>query len=137
MKKLRMFLANLGYFRPLWPLVTPPMGIMYLAAYLRTKFDLKIKLVNQRESNCTNEELARQAIEFEADIVGFSSLTAFGHALAPLTQMVRAGLPKALILLGGPHITSFGAKALADTAANAAVGGGGGTGVRADHSGSF
>jgi len=121
MKKFRMFLANLGYCRPLWPLVTPPMGIMYLAAYLRTKFDLDIKLVNQRESNCTNEELARQAIEFEADIVGFSSLTAFGHALAPLTRMVRAGLPKALILLGGPHITSFGAQALADTAANAAV----------------
>jgi anaerobic magnesium-protoporphyrin IX monomethyl ester cyclase len=121
MKKLRMFLANLGRCRPVWPLVTPPLGIMYLAAYLRTRFDLDIRLVNQRESNCTNEELARQAIEFEADIVGFSSLSAFGHTLAPLTQTVRAGLPKALIVLGGPHITSFGAKALADTAANAAV----------------
>jgi radical SAM superfamily enzyme YgiQ (UPF0313 family) len=121
MKKLRMFLANIGHRRLLHPLVTPPMGIMYLAAYLRTKFDLDIKLVNQRESNCTNEELARQAIEFDADIVGFGSLTPFGHGFAPLTRMVRAGLPNALILLGGPHITSFGAKALADTAANAAV----------------
>jgi len=106
---------------------------MYLAAYLRTKFDLDIKLVNQREINCTNEELARQAIEFDADIVGFGALTPFGHGFVPLTRMVRAGLPNALILLGGPHITSFGAKALADTAANAAVEGRG-TGVRANHS---
>jgi len=26
MKKLRMFLANLGHHRPLYPLVTPPMA---------------------------------------------------------------------------------------------------------------
>ena len=119
--RLRMFLANLGHHRLLTPLVSPPMGIMYLAAYLRTKFDLDIQLANQRESNCTNEELARQAIDFEADIVGFGSLTPSGHGFAPLTQMVRAGLPKALILLGGPHVSSFGARVLADTAANAAV----------------
>ena len=42
MKKLRMFLANIGHRRPLYPLVTPPMGIMSLAAYLRTKFDMDI-----------------------------------------------------------------------------------------------
>jgi anaerobic magnesium-protoporphyrin IX monomethyl ester cyclase len=121
MKKLRMFLANLGHRRLLYPMVTPPMGIMYLASYLRTKFDLDIQLANQRESNCSNEELARQAVDFAADIVGFSSLTPSGHGFAPLTRMVRAGLPKALIVLGGPHVTSFNVKALADTAANAAV----------------
>jgi anaerobic magnesium-protoporphyrin IX monomethyl ester cyclase len=119
--RLRMFLANIGHHRLLAPLVTPPMGIMYLAAYLRTKFDLDIRLANQRESNCTNEELARQAIDFEADIVGFGSLTNSGHGFAPLTQMVRAGLPNALILLGGPHVSSFGARAFADTAANVAI----------------
>jgi len=123
MKKLRMFLANIGRRRTLYPLVSPPMGIMYLAAYLRKQFDMDIKLVNQRECNCTNEELARQAIDFESDIVGFGSLTPSGHGFAPLTQMVRAGLPDALILLGGPHISSFGVKAIEDTAANAAVSG--------------
>ena len=123
MKKLRMFLANIGHHRLLAPLVSPPMGIMYLAAYLRTKFDLDIQLANQRESNCTNEELARQAIDFEADVVGFGSLTPSGHGFAPLTRMVRARLPNALILLGGPHVSSFGARALADTDANAAIAG--------------
>ena len=121
MKKMRMFLANIGRRRPLFPMVTPPMGIMYLAAYLRTKFDLDIKLVNQRESHCTNEELARQAIDFGADIVGFGSLTPSGHGFAPLTRMVREGLPSALIVLGGPHVSSFRAKVMADTDANAAV----------------
>ena len=47
MKKLRMFLANIGHHRLLAPLVSPPMGIMYLAAYLRTRFDLDIKLATE------------------------------------------------------------------------------------------
>ena len=77
--------------------------------------------MNQRESHCTNEELARQAVDFGADIVGLGSLTPSGHGFAPLTRMVREGLPGALIVLGGPHVSSFRAKAMADTAANAAV----------------
>ena len=48
MKKLRVFLANIGVFRAGFPLVTPPMGLLYLAGYLRTKFDLEIQIVNQR-----------------------------------------------------------------------------------------
>ena len=42
--RLRMFLANIGHHRLLAPLVTPPMSILYLAAYLRTRFDLDIRV---------------------------------------------------------------------------------------------
>jgi len=122
MKPLRMFLANVGRRKPmLFPEVMPPMGVLYLAAYLRTKFDLTLEVVNQRMDNCSNDELARRAVEFRADVVGFGSMTPPAHALGELTGKVRAALPNALILLGGPHVSAFGARALEGNAADAAV----------------
>ncbi len=123
MKRLKLFLANVGRRHALYPLATPPMGIMSLAAYLRTKFDLEIRLVNQRADNISYEELAKQVVDFAPDVVGFGTLTPFGYALGPLTRAVRDAFPEALILLGGPHSSSFRAKILEDTAADAAVAG--------------
>ena len=75
MKKLRIFLANIGLFRATYPMVSPPMGLLYLAGYLRTKFDLDIRIVNQRAERYSNEELLRRIIEFQPDVVGFETLT--------------------------------------------------------------
>jgi len=120
-KRLRLFLANVGQRQAMYPLATPPMGILCLAAYLRTRFDLDIQLVNQRAEDWSTEELARRTIEFQPDIVGFGTLTPWAYALGPLTRAVRQGCPDALILLGGPHISAFGARAMEDTDADAAV----------------
>jgi len=121
MKRLRLFLANVGRRTILYPFTTPPMGILYLAAYLRTKFDLDIKLVNQRAENYTEDEVARQAVAFQADVVGFGTLTTSGRAFCELTRKVRQGLPNALILLGGPHTWAFQEKVMEGTEADAAV----------------
>lgn len=123
MKRLRLFLVNVGRRTLEYFLTTPPMGIMYLAGYLRTKFDMDIRLLDQRAENCSNDEVAARAIAFEADIVGFGTITTNAHMLGELTRKVRDGLPGALIVLGGPHPTAFGAEAMADTVADAAVSG--------------
>ncbi len=123
MKPLRLFLANVATPTPTYPQVTPPMGILYLAAYLRTKFDMDIKLVNQRLEKFSMDELVRQAVEFDADVVGFSCLTPSGHHLGPLSRAVRAHLPEALILFGGPHCQAMGAAVMDGADADAAVAG--------------
>ncbi len=97
------------------------MGILYLAGYLRTKFDLDIRLVNQRADNCSEDELVRQAVEFGADVVGFGTITTCAHTVGPMTRQIRQALPDALILVGGPHTSSFEEKVLEDTQADAAV----------------
>lgn len=123
MKRLRLYLANAGLRSIAFPLVTPPIGLMALAAYLRRKFDLDIRLVNQRLENCTPAELIRRAAEFDADIVGISCLTTSAHHLPGLTQGMRQALPKALILLGGPYASSSGVEALKATHVDAAIAG--------------
>lgn len=120
-KRLRVFLTCLGRNTVKFPGTTPPLGILYLAAYLRERFPVELCLVDQRAENCTVEELANRAIEFEADIVGIGLLTSYAHTLHALTQAVHTGLPKATIVLGGPHVSAFGEAALANNVADAAV----------------
>jgi len=118
---LRIFLVNVGLRPPLYPLVTPPMGLLYLAAYLRSKFDAAIHILNQRLENCPPAEVVRQAREFNADVVGFSVMTTTAYLLPDLVRRTREALPESMILLGGPHVSSVGKEVLEKTAADAAV----------------
>ena len=97
------------------------MGILYLAAHVRSTLDAEVRLVNQRLANLPNDRLVEEAADFGADVVGFSAMTPTAHRLPYLTRAVRQALPNALILLGGPHVSSLQTLALADTVADAAV----------------
>lgn len=123
MKPLRLFLVNVGLrtFSNFW--VVPPMGVLALAAYLRQKFPLEIRVVNQRLENWTAEQIARQAGEFGADIVGLSTLTTTACLLPEITSKIRAALPEAFVVLGGPHVSAAGGLVLEGIDADAAVSG--------------
>ncbi|MFP4445425.1 MAG: B12-binding domain-containing radical SAM protein [Desulfosudaceae bacterium] len=123
MKPFRMFLANVGKRQAEFPLVTPPLGIMSLAAHIRSRFDASIRLVNQKVENFSNEQLIRLAVDFEADVIGLSATTPTAHNLAHLTRQLRTMLPGALIIIGGAHVSAFGADALQNNSADAAVSG--------------
>ncbi len=121
MRQLRVFLANLGRRTVNYFLTTPPMGVLYLAGYLRSKFDLEVRVVDQRAENCTPEELAHQAVSFGADVVGFGSITTSAYMFPELTQKVRQGLPEALIVLGGPHVSAFRDEAMQGNIADVGI----------------
>ena len=121
MKRLRVFLASVGRRKVSVPDMTPPLGILCLAAYLRGRLDLDLLLMDQRVENASVESVVRRAAGFGADVVGLSVLTSFASILGPLTQGLRAALPEALIVVGGPHVSSFEEAALAGNVANAAV----------------
>ncbi len=123
MKRLRIFLAHIGQKQLLYPLVSPPLGIMYLGAYLRSRFDTDIQLVNQKLDNISDDNLVKMAADFNADIVGFSVLTTSAHTLNSLTKKCRSKLPSALIVIGGPHVSAFGPDVLEGSSADAAVAG--------------
>ena len=121
MKKLRLFLANIGLRSPLYQLTTPPMGLLYLAAYLRERLPLEIRVVNQRIEGCSNEALARMALDFEPDVVGLGCITPSSHGLPKVVNALREAVPHQRIILGGAHVSAFGARVLEDMPADAAV----------------
>lgn len=123
MNKLRLFLLNLGLRSHVYPFNSPPMGALYLAAWLRKRFPLDIKIVNQRVENLSYEKVVRIAVAFNADIVGITVMTPFAHALPILISSLKSAKPDTKIVLGGPHISAFGASVLDFVPADAAVSG--------------
>ena len=53
------------------------MGILMLAAYLRSKLDVEILLMDQRVENASVESVVRRAVDFGADVVGLSVMTPY------------------------------------------------------------
>lgn len=121
MKQLRVFMANVGRRTLTYPLATPPLGIMYIAAYLRSKMDVEVRIENQRLHNVSDKALVNEIADFRPDVVGLGALTPVAHSLTAVCKLVREALPKALIVIGGPHVTAVGATALHETGADVAV----------------
>jgi anaerobic magnesium-protoporphyrin IX monomethyl ester cyclase len=121
MKRTRIFLANLGLRTHMFPLVTPPMGLLSLAAWLRKCFAVDLMVVNQRLHNTPVSSLVKMAQSFEADIVGLSAMTTAAYLLEPVIREMRAAMPDVRIVVGGPHATAVGAEILKDTLADAVV----------------
>jgi anaerobic magnesium-protoporphyrin IX monomethyl ester cyclase len=99
------------------------MGILCLAAYLRSKLDVDLQLMDQRVENASVEAVVQRAADFGADVVGLSLMTPYAALLGPVAQALRAALPEAFIVLGGPHVSAFEAGVLAGNVADAAVAG--------------
>lgn len=120
MRPLKIFFASLGFRRSVLG-TTPPLGIMYIAAYLRQKINVKIRIINQKVNNMPNDEIVKQAKEFGADVVGLSMLTTNAYSLPYITRKLKAALPDTLIVIGGPHVSAFGEKSLERNFADVAV----------------
>jgi radical SAM superfamily enzyme YgiQ (UPF0313 family) len=84
----------------------PPLGLLHLASYLRQRGQYEIRIVDGRNTFETPDQIAYIAKDFNADVVGISSLAADSQQAATIAQSVKAELPNVAIVLGGAHVTS-------------------------------
>jgi radical SAM superfamily enzyme YgiQ (UPF0313 family) len=118
MRVLLMLAGRRTWFK--W--VSPPLGILQLAAYLRNRLtNLEIRVVDQRAADYTIEEVVARATKFAADVVGISCTTTSSDTLGELSSGIRRALPKALLMIGGPHASAFGAELMDTTCADCVV----------------
>jgi radical SAM superfamily enzyme YgiQ (UPF0313 family) len=96
------------------------MGLLYLAAYVRERFPVEIRVVNQRMEGCSNEALAKMALDFEADVVGLGCITPSSQGMPIVARAIRAASPDTKIIIGGPHVSAFGPVVMEDIPADAA-----------------
>jgi hypothetical protein len=84
------------------PEVTPPLGIMYLAGYLRKyrpgKDAIKIFDLSVQQENYVIESIKG------ADIVGLSSTNRDGLYLSKVMKLIRKANPECTLILGGPIV---------------------------------
>ena len=88
-----------------FPQKTVPLGLMSMAATLRTRGGHNVRIVDGFEG-CGAEELARLASECRADVVGITGLTAHAHDAMVAAQLVKEAHPTALVVAGGIHFSA-------------------------------
>ena len=97
---------------PTWKQLSHPLGVMYLAAYLRSKFGYEIKIVDTRLTKIDRDGLTAVIREFAPDIVGISALTFESKAIEWIAACAKQVNPQVPVLLGGPHATAYCDKAI-------------------------
>jgi anaerobic magnesium-protoporphyrin IX monomethyl ester cyclase len=102
--------------------VSPPLGILYLAAYVRQHLGITPVVIDQNlNDDITLDVCTRQVVDEHADIYGVSfGSTQYPYVVA-IVKAIRDHYPHAVVLLGGPHATSLPAETLAETGADAVV----------------
>jgi radical SAM superfamily enzyme YgiQ (UPF0313 family) len=98
----------------------PPLGVLYLAAYLRGKLpDMIIKVTDGCRIGL--DETLREIDQFKPEILGISffSMTAYGGST--LARRVKERFPAITIVVGGPHVTALPVETLRESGADFAV----------------
>ena len=99
----------------------PPLGILYVAGYVREHSSHEITLLDMPARDMSYESLAQDLREHAPDVVGITGTT---HNLAEVrraaetVKSVDAGIT---VCLGGPHIEAFPDQALALNCIDAAI----------------
>lgn len=86
---------------------TFPLGLMYLASYLRSERpDLAIKIVDVRLMGYDFEQFERDLAEFAPDLVGVSCLSVELANMLEIARAAKAANPRTVVVAGGPHPSS-------------------------------
>lgn len=99
-------------------IITPPLGIGFLASYLKNQ-GINVKLIDGLRDNLSNEKILETIIQDKPDAVGITCLSAFYNEVIELSLMVKEkGLP---CFIGGVHPTFLPYKTLVDSKADYVV----------------
>jgi len=87
--------------------VYPPLGILYLAAYLKRHSDHEVELLDMTVEGIDVSRLKLLASTEGFDVVGITAATLNFPSVIACIETVREACPSARIVLGGPHPTFY------------------------------
>lgn len=82
-----------------------PLGIFYLAAYVR-KHGHTVQVIDAEAENLTTDGCVKKITSFAPDVLGISSTTVAFHRAIELAKAYRAAHPDVFTVIGGPHPSS-------------------------------
>jgi len=94
--------------------VLPPLGIFYIASYLRNRKDTEVEILDANALNYDANTVVEYIKKNNPNLVGFScTTTAYGYA-KEIAQKIRENNPELRILAGGAHAQAAADDILAD-----------------------
>ena len=82
----------------------PPLGLMYVAAYLEKHTNHDIKIIDTQVEQMDYGELKKEIEKRKPDIVGITAMTFTLLDVIDAIKVIKKAHPKTKIVLGGPHI---------------------------------
>jgi len=94
-----------------------PLGLGYLAAVLRENGFYEIDLFDPEAEKSDWEEIRERIENFDAQIVGLSCVTATYPVAKKLAKLIKSVNKKALVVVGGAHVSALPKETLKDCSA--------------------
>ena len=105
------------------PGITPPLGIMYLASYIREKRNDNVKLIDLRLSKNPLHDVYNAVTMFNPHIVGISAMTVEVDLMHYVMKLIKSIDDRIITIAGGPHATYYTKEILNDSNINIVVSG--------------
>lgn len=94
----------------------PPLGLLYLSAYIRTKSDHQLKIIDLRLKSTPIENRLAEIKEWLPDVVGITGMSIEWENIRHIALTLRNHLgDKVALVAGGPHATAFSRMVLEKT----------------------
>ena len=94
----------------------PPLGLLYLAAYLRSNMECSVRVLDLRLNRKPIEEKLSEIEDWAPDIVAITGMSIEWSSIRHIIHAVRERLGKRCkIVAGGPHATAFAGVVLEQT----------------------
>lgn len=100
---------------------TPPLGVLYLASYLRKHLGAEVRVADVLQMKDPAQEVASAVRDTRPDLVGLSGLTCEAFMLHHAAEIVRSVQPGVPVVAGGPYPSSDPARILNDPNIDAAA----------------
>lgn len=85
----------------------PPLGLLYIIASIKNKYDHEIKLIDSVGEGLTHAQIEEIISQFKPDLVGISCCTVVLYDCVLIARTVRRLAPGAHISFGGPQVNDF------------------------------
>jgi len=82
---------------------TPPLGLLYVAAYVKANTDYEVRLIDALLENIGQEQIKCLMASFMPDVVGITALSMTMVDVMQTVQTAKTEHPGAKVVLGGPH----------------------------------
>ena len=82
----------------------PPLGLMYLAAYLEKNSQHQVEILDCQIERLSLEQMKQRLIQEQPDVVGITAMTFTLLDVIDAARAVKTVNPKIKIVLGGPHV---------------------------------
>lgn len=84
----------------------PPVGLAYIAAYLRREMGAEVTLIDNCAQNLPDDLLLDRVVTARPDCVGFYSSTITIDRVGMLASSIKQRLPQSKVIVGGPHVSA-------------------------------